>query len=144
MAHKRALSNSPVPASKRLVPGKFANPPTINDKEIYIVTEESSGPYLETVKNFREAYATLEDANRMLQIRQKQSDEENWVNEYDTHGCCHSNAEDGEGNVLKIEVERVFVNPPGSVPEVESSSDSENSHTDTITRTVDITKNESF
>ncbi|KAI4162106.1 MAG: hypothetical protein LQ342_004276 [Letrouitia transgressa] len=138
MTHKRALSDDQISPSKRqlqtisLNPGEFANPPTINDNYIYIVTEEQSGPYLETDQTFREAYATLEDANRMCLIRQKHSDEEDWDNEYDRYGCRQSSAEDGEGNVLKVEVERILVKPPGSVPEDELYSDPEDSHTDTI------------
>lgn len=132
MARKRALSNGQVPPSKRqlqttsLDPERFANPPTTNDTYIYIVTEEQSGPYLETEQTFREAYATLEDTNRMCLIRQKNSDEVDFDDEYDSHGCHHSSAEDGERNVLKVEVERVLVRPSGSVPVDELYSDLEN------------------
>ncbi|KAL9607351.1 MAG: hypothetical protein Q9167_007731, partial [Letrouitia subvulpina] len=119
-------------------PGECISLPTINDNYVYIVVEEMSGPYLETEQTFREAYATLEDANRMVLIRQKQSDEEDWDNEYDKYGCCKSIAVDDEGDALKIEVERLLVRPPGSVPKPilsrKGSSESEKSHIDNIIR----------
>ncbi|KAL8654714.1 MAG: hypothetical protein Q9210_001332 [Variospora velana] len=126
-SHKRWISNSEAPKT-RFQPqntpsgtGRFADPSTVNGQYVYIAVKEQFGAYMETEQTFHEVYATLEDANHVLLWRQKEAAdyEELWEDQgvsYDSHGCLNARAEDDEGNGLTLRIERLLVNPPGTVP----------------------------
>lgn len=141
MTHKRNASNGEAPPAKRpeptsAKPEEFASQPKIRDQYVYIVTEELCGPHLETEQTISEAYATLEDANRRVLVRQKELDPEDWDNQYDTFGCCQSKSKDiFEGESWNIAVRRYLLNPPGSVP---SSASSEEASPEPKTPLADI------
>ncbi|KAI4188896.1 MAG: hypothetical protein L6R41_001830 [Letrouitia leprolyta] len=143
MTHKRTTSKDEAPPAKRqqttsAKPGEFASQPQIHDQYVYIVTEEVYGPYFEIEQPLFEAYATLENANRKVPVRQKELlDPDDWENQYDTFDCCQSKSIEGEGEGWNINVRRYLLRPPGSVPISalieEKSPESEESQADIVT-----------
>lgn len=78
-----------------------------------------------------EAYATLRDANWGLKLLQKVDDvEEGWEESIDEDGCMCYSAEDLEGDVVELRVERVAMKPAGTVEEPELSEDDEEDEED--------------
>lgn len=129
MSHKRNLSHSETPLPKRQdqkpsSPAQPINSPpatrTPATQYVYLAAEEKYGESVETTQQL-EVFATLEDANRRLRTLKQSSNHEQWHEAYDDDGCLHSSAEDSTGRGIDLDVRKMLVQPPGSVPTPPSS-----------------------
>ncbi|KAL8837229.1 MAG: hypothetical protein Q9170_002602 [Blastenia crenularia] len=126
MAHKHQLSNVEAPSPKRQLQtmspspelGEFTNASQITEQyfNIHIVVEASYDRHDERYQTLFEAYATLEDANRRVRIRQQEKEFKNafWGDsDYNTFGGLIAEAEEEENHRRVIEVEQHLLRPPG-------------------------------